>query len=343
MAPHVEKEKKYMQKESNQDADDSMSSSKNHKEYKPTIVWRNVILFIFLHTGALYGVYSCFYASYKTLFFAYFLYVCGGLGITGGAHRLWAHRTYKAKLPLRILLGLFQTIALQNSIYEWSRDHRVHHKYTETDADPHNAHRGLFFSHMGWLLLKKHPDVIKKGSQIPLDDLLKDPVVYYQKKYYKTLAIFFCFIMPTIVPVLLWNESVSNAYFISGILRYVFTLHATWLVNSVAHMWGFKPYDKRINPVENILVSIGAIGEGFHNFHHTFPRDYSTSEFGSVYFNFTKGFIDFMAILGQAYDRNKTSDETIQSRKLKTGDLTSELHYHQYNSHSKEQNHEHEY
>ena len=72
MAPHVEKEKKYMQKESNQDADDSMSSSKNHKEYKPTIVWRNVILFIFLHTGALYGVYSCFYASYKTLFFGKF-------------------------------------------------------------------------------------------------------------------------------------------------------------------------------------------------------------------------------------------------------------------------------
>lgn len=66
----------------------------------------------------------------------------GGQGITAGAHRLWAHRTYKAKLPLRILLAIFQTMAFQNHIYEWVRDHRAHHKFTDTDADPHNASRG---------------------------------------------------------------------------------------------------------------------------------------------------------------------------------------------------------
>lgn len=65
-----------------------------------------------------------------------------GQGITAGAHRLWAHRTYKAKLPLRIILAVFQTLAFQNHIYEWVRDHRVHHKFTDTDADPHNAKRG---------------------------------------------------------------------------------------------------------------------------------------------------------------------------------------------------------
>lgn len=182
-------------------------------------------------------------------------------------------------------------------------------------------------------MMKKHPDVIKKGSQIPMNDLLEDPIVFYQRKYYIPLALFFCLVLPTIVPVLLWNENVINAYFITGILKYVVTLHATWLVNSVAHFWGFKPYDKRINPVENILVSIGAIGEGFHNFHHTFPRDYSTSEFGAVYFNFTKGFIDCMALIGQAYDRNKTSPHAVMQRRLKTGDLCDDHHH----------DHEHEY
>ena len=191
---------------------------------------------------------------------------------------------------------------------------------------------------MGWLMLKKHPDVIKKGSQIPLNDLLSDSVVYYQHKFYKPLAIFFCFIMPTLFPYYFWNESLFNAYFISGLLRYVITLHATWLVNSVAHMWGDKPYDKRITPVENILVSIGAIGEGFHNFHHTFPRDYATSEFGWVWFNFTKGFIDFMALIGQVYDRNKTSQEAVNQRRLKTGDQSLIDH-----SHSNHHLHEHDY
>ena len=70
----------------------------------------------------------------------------------------------------------------KNDIYEWSRDHRVHHKYSETDADPHNINRGFFFAHIGWLLMKKHPEVIEKGKKIYLQDLLDDPVVYWQKK-----------------------------------------------------------------------------------------------------------------------------------------------------------------
>lgn len=103
-------------------------------------------------------------------------------GVTAGAHRLWAHRTYKAKLPLRILLAILQTVAFQNHIYEWVRDHRLHHKYTDTDADPHNATRGFFFSHIGWLMLKKHKDVKEKGKNLDCSDLLEDPVVRFQKK-----------------------------------------------------------------------------------------------------------------------------------------------------------------
>lgn len=70
----------------------------------------------------------------------------------------------------------------QNDIYEWARDHRVHHKYSETDADPHNATRGFFFAHIGWLLVRKHPDVIEKGRKLELHDLLADKVVMFQRK-----------------------------------------------------------------------------------------------------------------------------------------------------------------
>jgi stearoyl-CoA desaturase (delta-9 desaturase) len=59
----------------------------------------------------------------------------------------------------------------------------VHHKFSETDADPHNSKRGFFFAHIGWLLCKKHPDVRRKGQTVDLSDLLDDPVVYYQRKY----------------------------------------------------------------------------------------------------------------------------------------------------------------
>lgn len=109
--------------------------------------------------------------------------IFGAFGITGGAHRLWAHKSYKAKLPLRIILMVLQTLAFQNSIYEWVRDHRVHHKYTDTNADPHNSKRGFFFSHMGWLLCRKHSDVKNKGATIDMSDLEADPVVMFQDRF----------------------------------------------------------------------------------------------------------------------------------------------------------------
>lgn len=80
-------------------------------------------------------VHNCF------LFSAFILGVMSGLGITAGAHRLWTHRTYRAKLPLRVLLTALNTIAFQYSVIEWARDHRVHHKYCDTNADPHNPSR----------------------------------------------------------------------------------------------------------------------------------------------------------------------------------------------------------
>lgn len=99
-----------------------------------------------------------------------------------GAHRLWAHKAYKANLPLRILLCICQTLAFQNHIYEWVRDHRVHHKFTDSNADPHNSKRGFFFSHMGWLIVKKHKDVKERGATIDMSDLKTDGVVMFQKK-----------------------------------------------------------------------------------------------------------------------------------------------------------------
>lgn len=299
-------------------------TAETHTQKRPPMrmVWRNIILMAILHSTALYSVFLFPWAHPLTWLWFLFMYAFAGLGITAGAHRLWAHRSYKAKLPLRIAYALMNASAFQNSIYEWSRDHRVHHKFSETDADPHNARRGFFFSHMGWLLVKKHPDVIAKGKQLDMSDLLEDPVVRFQRKFYIPLMILCCFVMPTMVPVYFWGEKAYYSFYLAGILRYTLVLNATWLVNSAAHMWGMKPYDKRINPAENMFVVISAIGEGYHNYHHTFPQDYATSEFGWE-INFTTGFIDLMCYLGLAYDRRKIPIDVVNKRKLRTGDGTS--------------------
>ncbi|XP_017102661.3 acyl-CoA Delta-9 desaturase-like [Drosophila bipectinata] len=284
-------------------------------------VWRNIILFSMVHLAALYGGYLIFAkAQFFTIIFAASLYSCGMLGVTAGAHRLWSHRSYKAKWPMRLILTIFNTIAFQDSIYHWVRDHRMHHKYSETDADPHNTSRGFFYSHIGWLLCKKHTEVTLKGKALNLSDLRKDPLVMFQHKHYYILMPLACFIMPTVIPMLCWNESLECSLFVATLFRWCLQLNMTWLVNSAAHKFGGRPYDKTMNPSQNAYVSVMTFGEGWHNFHHVFPWDYRTSELGNFTMSLGTIFIDLFAILGWAYDRKSVTSDMIQKRSKRTGD-----------------------
>ncbi|XP_034253876.1 acyl-CoA desaturase-like [Thrips palmi] len=103
-------------------------------------------------------------------------------------------------------------MTFQYSIYEWARNHRVHHKFMDTDVDPHNIKRGFFFAHVGWLMVHKHPDVRAKGKIVDVSDLEADPIVMFQKRYYYTLMVLFAFVMPTAVPWLLWGEDPWTAW-----------------------------------------------------------------------------------------------------------------------------------
>lgn len=100
-------------------------------------------------------------------------------------------------------------------------------------------------------------------------------------------------------------------------------LNITWLVNSAAHAWGNKPYDKTIKPVQSVPVSFATFGEGFHNYHHVFPWDYRTAELGNNRLNMTTLFIDFFAAIGWAYDMKTVPEDMIRKRAERTGDNTN--------------------
>lgn len=80
-------------------------------------------------------------------------------------------------------------------------------------------------------------------------------------RYYKPGLLLMCFILPTVVPWYFWGETFLNSLCVSTFLRYAVVLNATWLVNSAAHLYGYRPYDKNISSRENILVSMGAVGK----------------------------------------------------------------------------------
>ncbi|KDR15981.1 acyl-CoA Delta(11) desaturase-like isoform X2 [Zootermopsis nevadensis] len=300
-----------------------------YPNYRTEVVWPNVVVHAYLNLAALYGAYLMFTsARLPTAIWAFILYEAGILGITAGAHRLWSHRAYKATWPLRVFLVLLQTLAFQTSAHEWVRNHRVHHKFSDTDADPHNVNRGFFFTHYGWMLTKKHPAVKENGKKVDSSDLDADPLLIFQKRYYMIIMPILCFVIPTAVPVFVWNETWSNAYHIAAVMRQVITLHMTLITNSVTHWpdtWRKRPYDKRICPSENFFVSLLTLGEGWHNFHHVFPWDYKTSEIGYNRINPTTHFIDFCARIGLAYDLKTVPTSMVKRRVQRTGDGTHEL------------------
>lgn len=77
---------------------------------------------------------------------------------------------------------------------------------------------------------------------------------------------------------------------------------------------------RSIQPVENLFVSIVALGEGWHNYHHIFPYDYKTAELGNYSGNLTTAFIDLCAWLGLAYDLKTVDPELVLKKAKITGD-----------------------
>ncbi|UXI14480.1 hypothetical protein NH340_JMT00423 [Sarcoptes scabiei] len=289
--------------------------------------WPMISLLIGSHLASMVGIkLAIFDAKISTLIFYFVLIQFGATGIICGAHRLWTHRTYRAHFIWRTFLMICQTLALQFSILDWSHIHRVHHKYSDTDADPHNANRGFFFSQIGWLCVHPHPKYLEHRNEIRLNDLIEDPVVRFQHRFYLPLVGIITFLLPTLIPWYFWSESLSIAFFVN-IFRHLLSVHQTSLVNSAAHIFGSRPYNQYIEPTENRFSTYVTMGEAYHNYHHSFPWDYSASEFGwDRNYNPMTAVIDFAALLGLVWERKKVPKEMILKRIQRCGSKRGDEH-----------------
>ncbi|KAJ7058230.1 delta9-fatty acid desaturase [Mycena amicta] len=232
------------------------------------IHWFNLILLTAIPTIGLVGAWYT-PLRWETAVFSVFYYFYTGLGITAGYHRLWAHRSYNAGTLLKYVLALGGVGAVQGSIKWWVRGHRSHHRFTDTQLDPYNATEGFWYSHIGWLVLKPR---IRTGNA-DVSDLDKDPVVRWQHRNHTVLILTMGFVVPTIIPWLLWGD-LRGGYVYAALLRLSFVHHSTFCVNSLAHWLGEAHFDDKNTPRDHVITALVTIGEGYHNFHHQFPMDY---------------------------------------------------------------------
>jgi stearoyl-CoA desaturase (delta-9 desaturase) len=161
-------------------------------------------------------------------------------------------------------------MALQNSAFVWCSGHRAHHLHVDDEQlDPYSARRGFWFSHIGWML-REYDSGKPNFSNIP--DLKRDPMLAFQHRYYLPLALATNFGVPLLLGVLfhdLWGMLI-----LAGVLRLVWSHHVTFFINSLAHMWGSRPYTEANSARDNPVLAVITYGEGYHNFHHIFTHDY---------------------------------------------------------------------
>ena len=278
------------------------------------LIWSRVLMFALTLAVALVVVpWYGFTVGYSTAGWVWFvvLLYANGLAITGGYHRLWSHRTYDAHWSLRLVYMLLGAMALQNSVLVWAAGHRVHHKHVDdNDRDPYSAGRGLWFSHIGWML-RAYPSGTPDFSNVR--DLEKDPLVAFQHRYYMPLAIGLNVLLPLGLGWL--HGDVWGVFLLAGVLRLVVSHHFTFLINSLAHAWGRQPYSDEHSARDNWWLAFLTYGEGFHNFHHQFAHDYRN---GIRWWHWdpSKWIIWSLSHVGVTHKLKRTSDVTIQRARL---------------------------
>lgn len=230
--------------------------------------WLNVFFVIIVPVLGFLGATRTPLHPYTAVFAAVY-YFNTALGITAGYHRLWSHTCYKAKPLLQVYLAAVGAGAVQGSIRAWSRDHRAHHRHTDTEKDPYSVRKGLLHSHLGWMIFKQDP---KKLGRADMTDLNQNQIVMWQHRNYLPAVIIMAWALPALVCGL-WGDQMGG-FIYAGILRCFFLQQATFCVNSLAHWIGEQPFDDRRSPRDHFLTAVVTLGEGYHNFHHEFPSDY---------------------------------------------------------------------
>jgi len=244
----------------------------------------------------------------STWIFTAACWTLGMLGITTGYHRLYAHRTFKVTRPVELFLLFWATTDFSMSAINWVKDHRAHHKYTDTEKDPYNSKRGFWWAHAGWLLWKR------ERPNTDVRDLEQDLVLVIQHKLFIIWALLFGWVIPTLICGYFWDDF-RGGFYIAAVLKTVILHHCIFCINSLAHYSGDAPFNDTTTPRENVLCAVLTLGEGYHNFHHEFPNDYRNGVHFTA-FDPTKWFIAALERLGLAHDLKRTKMDHIKLSEL---------------------------
>jgi stearoyl-CoA desaturase (delta-9 desaturase) len=234
-----------------------MTSETDADDVHDDIIYPSTIPFILVHLGCFAAIWTG--VTWQALAICVTLYWLRIFAIGAGYHRYFSHRSYSTSRAFQFVLAFMSQTTTQKSVIWWASKHRHHHLYSDTGHDVHSPrHHGFVYSHLGWIFSRKHdePDFAK------VSDLTRYPELMWLHKFEVLPAILLaglCFLLAG------WSGLVVG-FLWSTVLVY----HATFCINSLAHVSGRKRYVTGDDSRNNWLLAIFTMGEGWHNNHHAY-------------------------------------------------------------------------
>ena len=178
-------------------------------------------------------------------------------GVTAGYHRYFSHRAFKLNRFWQFALGFLAQTSGQKGLLWWAAHHRDHHRHSDLEPDPHSPVReGFWWAHLGWILSDEYNGYDPRR----IADYGKYPELRWLDRYH-------------LVPTVIYGAAM---FFIGGwsafvwgfVVSTVALYHGTFLINSLAHVWGSRRFDTRDESRNNFILAVVTLGEGWHNNHH---------------------------------------------------------------------------
>lgn len=216
--------------------------------------WVNSIPFFLLHLMPLGALW--FPPTWGDIALCIGLYGARMFFITGGYHRFFAHRGYKAGRVMQFLIAFGGGTAAQKGALWWASHHRWHHRFSDTNRDPHDSNRGFWWSHVGWILSNKYNETHYET----IKDFAKYPELVWLNKHH--------LVPPVVLGFVVWLIGGWSALFTGFFLSTVLLYHGTFVINSLTHKFGRVRYKTGETSKNSLLLALVTLGEGWHNNHH---------------------------------------------------------------------------
>jgi len=221
------------------------------------INWRSSVPFIVVHLVPFAAVVTG--VSTRAIVLCVVLYVTRLLCITAGYHRYFSHRSFRVSRPMQFLMAFAGTTAAQKGPLWWASHHRAHHRYVDTERDPHTPRKGFWWSHVGWILSDRY----SATDASLVADLARYPELRFLNR--------FDWIGPWALALLCLAFAGWSGLVVGFFLSTVVLWHVTFTVNSFAHVFGRRRYATTDTSRNSVPIALITFGEGWHNNHHHYP------------------------------------------------------------------------